>query len=65
MTFSIHHITRANIGLLVCIDPDVFDHEIDSGCMAAYAAAPLHAMFVAVAGDVVVGQIRGCVPRPP
>lgn len=65
MTVAIHHITPANTALLANVDPDVFDHAIDPARLAAYAADPLHAMFVAVEDGRVVGQIRGSVHLQP
>ena len=65
MTIDIHHITPANMALLDHADPDVFDHAIDPAHLAAYATAPLHAMFVAIDGPLVVGQIRGSVHLQP
>lgn len=65
MTFAIHHVTPATTALLAHVDPDVFDHEIDPARLAAFAAAPLHALFVAVEGGLVVGQIRGSVHLQP
>lgn len=65
MTVSIHQITATNAALLGNVDPDVFDHAVDPARVAAYAADPLHAMFVAADGDLVVGQIRGCVHLQP
>lgn len=64
-SFVIHRITPERTALLSSVDPDVFDHAIDPEHLAAYAAAPLHAMFVALADDMVVGQIRGCVHLQP
>ncbi|OYX51613.1 MAG: hypothetical protein B7Y90_01095 [Alphaproteobacteria bacterium 32-64-14] len=65
MSAAIHHITPANMALLDHVDPDVFDHAIDPAHLAAYATAPLHAMFVATDGPLVVGQIRGSVHLQP
>ena len=65
MRNAIHHITPANTALLDRYDPDVFDHAIDQARLAAYVADPLHAMFVAMDDDVVVGQIRGSVHLQP
>jgi ribosomal protein S18 acetylase RimI-like enzyme len=65
MTVSIHQITATNAALLGKVDPDVFDHAIDPARVDAYAADPLHAMFVAVEKDLVVGQIRGSVHLQP
>lgn len=65
MGVSIIEVTPATAGLLGNVDPDVFDHEIEPARVAAYVAAPLHAMFVATDGDLVVGQIRGSVHLQP
>jgi len=65
MTFAIRHITPDATALLDRVDPDVFDHAIDPARLAAYAAAPLHALFVAVEDGLVVGHIRGCVHLQP
>ena len=65
MNFAIHQITPANTALLANVDPDVFDHAIEPAHLAAYAADPFHAMFVAVAADLVIGQIRGSVHLQP
>ncbi len=65
MGISIVKVTAANAALLGRVDPDVFDHEIDPARIAAYVADALHAMFVAVDGDLVVGQIRGSVHLQP
>lgn len=65
MTFAIHHITPNTTALLSHVDPDVYDHAIDPARVAAYAADPLHAMFVAVEDGLVVGQIRGSVHLQP
>ena len=65
MPTAIHHITAANAGLLDNVDPDIFDYAIDPAHLAAYVADPRHAMFVAMDGDLVVGQIRGSVHLQP
>ena len=65
MGVSIIEVTPATAGLLGNVDPDVFDHEIDPARVAAYVADPLHAMFIATDGDLVVGQIRGSVHLQP
>lgn len=65
MGISIVKVTAANAGVLGKVDPDVFDHEIDPARVAAYVADPLHALYVAVDGDLVVGQIRGSVHLQP
>ena len=65
MPVAIHPITPANAALLAHVDPDVFDHAIDPAHLAAYVAAPLHAMFIAMEDGLVVGQIRGCVHLQP
>jgi ribosomal protein S18 acetylase RimI-like enzyme len=65
VTIVVLRITPASTALLSSVDPDVFDHAIDPEHLAAYADAPLHAMFVALSGDLVVGQIRGCVHLQP
>jgi ribosomal protein S18 acetylase RimI-like enzyme len=62
---ELHHITPANTALLAQVDPDVFDHAIDPAHLSAYAAAPLHAMFVAMEDGLVIGQIRGSVHLQP
>ncbi len=61
MPATVHQITPANTTLLARVDPDIFDHPIDPARLAAYVADPLHAMFVAIEDDLVVGQIRGSV----
>lgn len=65
MGISIVHVTAVNAALLGKVDPDVFDNDIDPVRVAAYVADPLHAMFIAVDGDLVVGQIRGSVHLQP
>ena len=65
MATTTHHITPASTALLNKVDPDVFDHDIDPACLAAYVADPRHAMFVALEGDLVIGQIRGSVHLQP
>lgn len=65
MEYYVHRVTPLNTGLLANVDQDVFDSKIDSAYLAAYASEPLNAMFVAVAGNTVIGQIRGCVHLQP
>ena len=65
MPVTLHHITPTNTALLDIVDPDVFDHPIDPGRIAAYAADPLHALVIAVEDGLVVGQIRGSVHLQP
>ncbi len=65
MTLSIHRITAANMGLLANIAPDVFDHEIQPGLLAAYVSDRRHALFVAMENGVVVSHIRGNVHLQP
>ncbi len=51
--------------VLVRVADDVFDGPIDAGALADFLEGPDHALIVAVAGDEVVGQIRGVVHRQP
>lgn len=48
-------------GLLSCVADDVFDAPIDPAQLVAYLAAPGHLMVIALAADLVVGQVRGMI----
>lgn len=64
-SFSIRRITPANAGLLSHVSEDVFDDAISMARLSDYLQAPGHALFVAVAEGVVIGQARGIVHRQP
>lgn len=56
---TIIKLDRANTGLLDHIAPEVFDHAIHAGYLAAFLSDPRHLMFVALEDDVVVGMVSG------
>lgn len=58
MTFDIHIINSANLGLLDVVAPDVFDTPIQPQLLAAFCDQPSHFMAVAEVHQLVVGQIR-------
>lgn len=63
--WTIAPITTATAGMLVRVADDVFDGPIDDAALADFVASPDHALVVAVAGGVVIGQIRGVIHRQP
>lgn len=65
MPIEIHRLSRANAALLDQVAPDVFDHEIDPGRLAAYLAEPGHLMVLAVEAGLVVGQCAAVIHRHP
>jgi len=65
MPIEIHRLSRANAALLDQVAPDVFDHEIDPGRLAAYLAEPGHLMVLAVEARLVVGQCAAVIHRHP
>lgn len=58
-------VTQDNVHLLEQVDPDVFDHEINSECLAGYLSDPNCVMFIAIAGELVVGQMRAMIHHHP
>lgn len=65
MQFEIVRVTPENAGCLNHVAVDVFDGEISSARLEAYLSASNHALFVAIAEGVVVGQVRGIVHLQP
>jgi aminoglycoside 6'-N-acetyltransferase I len=65
MPIEIHRLSRANAALLDQVAPEVFDHAIDPGRLAAYLAEPGHLMVLAVEAGLVVGQCAAVIHRHP
>lgn len=65
MGIEIKRLTPANAGLLRRVADDVFDGEIEPGRLAGYLADPTNLMVLAMAGDLVVGQVAAVVHRHP
>jgi ribosomal protein S18 acetylase RimI-like enzyme len=65
MDLAIVRIEPANLALLEAVDPDCFDEPIDLARAARCVASPDAALFVAVAGGVVVGQCLAAIHRHP
>jgi aminoglycoside 6'-N-acetyltransferase I len=63
--FSILRLTPRDAGVLGNVVEDVFDGSVSPADAAAFLPAPGHALFVALADAVVVGQIRGLVHVQP
>lgn len=61
----IMRVTPETVSSLERIAVDVFDYEPAADWLVAYMATPNHAMVVAVADGVVVGQARGMVHLQP
>lgn len=59
------HITTVNTALLDNIAIDVFDEEISGPLLSNYLNAPGHGLFIALAGNLVVGHARGVVHHQP
>lgn len=62
---SVHRITAANADLLARVAEDVFDEAIDAAHLQAFVADARHALFVAVADGVAIGQARGMIHLQP
>ncbi len=65
MTAKIIRITPDTVAFLDRVDPDIFDADIDADRLAAFVANRTHMMAVAVAGGLVVGQVRGMIHAQP
>lgn len=65
MDVAIHEIGKANAHILENVAEDVFDHAISPEPLATFLGAPNHMMVVAIAGNLVVGQIRAVVHAQP
>lgn len=65
MNIQIEEVNKGNVHLLERVDQDIFDHEISSDCLAGYMSDPNCVMILAIAGELVVGQIRGMIHRHP
>lgn len=64
-SIRIYWVNRANTALLDHVAEDVFDVPFTRDSLDAFLMAPSHALFVAVNGARVVGQIRGIVHSQP
>lgn len=64
-TVDIRLVGPADAGLLDRVAEDVFDDAIRPDLLAAYLADPGHAMAIALADGVVVGQARAILNRQP
>jgi aminoglycoside 6'-N-acetyltransferase I len=64
-TSDVFRVTLETASCLGRIAEDVFDDEISPVFLEAYLAAPGHALFVAVADGVVIGQARGITHAQP
>jgi aminoglycoside 6'-N-acetyltransferase I len=62
---SIRRVESGDAPLLELIAPDVFDEDLRPDALAAFLAAEGHALFVAIADGVVVGQARGMIHVQP
>lgn len=65
MTVQVRLVGPADAVLLDRVADDVFDGDIRRDLLAAYLADPAHAMAVALADGVVVGQARAILNRQP
>ncbi len=65
MDIKVIRLTVANATLLDRVADDVFDDDIVPERVAAYLAHETNLMFLAVAGDLVVGQVAAVVHRHP
>lgn len=65
MDIRVVRLTAANTGLLDRVADDVFDEDIVAERLAAYLAHGTNLMFLAVAGDLVVGQVAAVIHRHP
>lgn len=63
--FAIHRITPDNAALLDRVADDVFDEFVKPEWLGPYLASPDHALFAALANDVVIGQARAVLHRQP
>lgn len=63
--FEVLHVTPETAPLLDRVAEDVFDDAITPASAAAFLAAPGHALLVALADGVVIGQARGIVHAQP
>ena len=62
---AIHRISAGNISHLSRLAPDVFDEDISDSALAKFVGVSNHALFVAVAEEIVVGQARGVIHYQP
>ena len=58
-------VTLENAACLNHVAVDIFDGEISSALLKAYLSTSNHALFVAIAEGMVVGQVRGIVHLQP
>lgn len=63
--FHYVHITTVNMALLDNIAIDVFDEKISEPLLSNYLDASGHGLFIALAGNLVVGHARGVVHHQP
>lgn len=63
METQIIRLDPENAAILARVADDVFDDDIDPARVAAYLASPGHMMVLAVAGDLVVGQVCAVIHR--
>jgi len=61
----IHRMSPENISLLSRLAPDVFDESISDSALAKFVRVSDHALYVAVAEERVVGQVRGVIHYQP
>ncbi|MFM9943149.1 MAG: GNAT family N-acetyltransferase [Hyphomicrobiaceae bacterium] len=60
MPIAYHWLGDSNTHLLANVATDVFDHAIDRGQLASFAADPRHLMMLAVDGATVIGFASAC-----
>jgi aminoglycoside 6'-N-acetyltransferase I len=65
MNVEIRRLMPGDAAMLDRVAADVFDEPVDPKRLAAYLAEPGHFMFVAMAGDEVVGQCAAVIHRHP
>lgn len=65
MQAEIIKVTRETSSRLSRIAVDVFDAEPTPAYLDVYLTIPTHALFIAIADDMVVGQVRGALHYQP
>jgi ribosomal protein S18 acetylase RimI-like enzyme len=65
MDVVIKRLAPCDAAILDRVATEVFDEPVDKTRLAAYLAEPGHFMFVAMAGDEVVGQCAAVIHRHP
>ena len=64
-SWRIARVGPGDAGLLAQIAPNVFADPIEPAWLATYLAEPLMMLVVALAGDVVIGQVKCAIHRHP